>query len=57
MASKLAKTLGIAVGSAVLVGLPPGSQAAPVTDTPSEPGNSSFPGPAVNARRRDHGDG
>lgn len=44
MAGRLKKTLGIAVGSAALVGLPPGTQAAPVADT--EP-NNSFPGQAV----------
>ena len=44
MASRLKKTLGIAVGTAALIGLPPGTQAAPVADT--EP-NNSFPGQAV----------
>ena len=44
MASKLAKTLGVAVGSAALVGLPPGAQAAPVNDTED---NNVFPGQAV----------
>jgi hypothetical protein len=46
MASKLATTLGVAVGSAALLGLPPGTQAAPVSDT--EP-NNSFASPQAAA--------
>ena len=44
MASKFTKALGIAAGSAILAGLPPGLEAGPVLDT--EP-NNSFPGQAV----------
>jgi len=46
MASKLTKALGMAVGSAVLAGLPPGSEAAPINEI--EP-NNSFPGQPVTA--------